>query len=56
VDTIISAFQLDGREYVFHEVVQKPIDPPYKEALEKMKTVNLRDNAIVVDTSEELEK
>lgn len=41
--------QLDGEvEYTYHEVVQKPIAPPYAEILEKMKSSSLKHSGIAV--------
>ena len=28
---------MDGKEYVYHNPVQPPIDPPYKDACERKK-------------------
>lgn len=42
--------QLAGAgEYKYHEVVQKPIAPAYKDILDRMKVVSLRNRAIVTD-------
>lgn len=42
--------QLDAyKQYTYHDVVQKPIAPAYKEILEKTKSVSLRHQALVVD-------
>lgn len=37
-----------GKAYTYHEVVQKPISPAYKEILEKTKNVSLRDKPVVI--------
>lgn len=43
-------FQLNPDEkYQYHDVVQKPIAPAYKEILEKSKSVSLRHQALVID-------
>lgn len=35
-------------EYTYHEVVQRPIAPPYEEILEKMKSTSLKHSGIAV--------
>jgi tRNA (cytidine32/guanosine34-2'-O)-methyltransferase len=46
------SLNIDDTEYKFREAVQKPIDPCYKEVLEKLKNTSIKHGAIVLDADE----
>ena len=44
--------QHDTQEYVYREVVQKPISPAYKEILDKLKNCSIKHAGITVKYEE----
>lgn len=46
----------DAQEYVYREVVQKPISPAYKEILDKLKNCSIKHSAITIKHEEKKEE
>lgn len=43
------SLNIDETEYKYREVVQQPIDPAYKDVLERLKNISIKHGAISID-------